>query len=99
MVKEVKTRGAAEVTWLVCLEEAERRPHGGLQTLIRGEEGQHSSLLCGDSDRAERTAWSYVSGGLGWELLKRSHTRRWWAWNRLPGAAVKAPNFQSSRFV
>lgn len=68
--EEIKT--LEQLRLLVCLENTEKRPHGGLQPLMRGAEGQHWSLLWSDSNRAERMAWGCVRGGSDWEFLKGS---------------------------
>ena len=75
--------------------EASRR----LQLLTGSRGAALSSALC-DSDRARRNGMEQrVSGEGKLGVRDRFCTREWWAWNRLPQVADKAPSYWSSRSV
>ena len=70
--------GAVEVPWLVQprAEQAEGRPHGGLQLPHEGSGGAGAELCSlGTATGPEGTAWSWDRGGSGWVLGKGSAPR------------------------
>jgi len=59
-------------------EQAEGRPHGGLQLPHEGSGGAGAELCSlGTATGPEGTAWSWDRGGSGWGLGKGSAPRGW----------------------
>ena len=82
-------------------EQADVRPHGGLQLPHEGSGGAGAELCSlGTATGPEGTAWSWDTGGLGWGLGKGSAPQRVVGhWNRLPREVVMAQSCSRSIWI